>query len=280
MAWETGTANGHRDLLLKLKSFSQANGWKVERWVYDPLGLGSDELIVSSNGPSEQEYFICGFKTQSSVAADCYNWQLVAGPLFSGGSEFDSQPNSTAIQYMYLWQNELRYWFVIDKARIVVVAQVSGTTHVIYNGKIQNYCSLGHWPRQVGCYGEGVNANGRWSSQGDEYSTFQWIRNAAQQTLWIDSSFITPSMVYPNMSVSGLCRNGWTYSEGAHWLIPMTLLHHEHGAIGEFIGCYYIDGHDTSSLQTINSLDGLNTLLVVQNIYRNGYRDFMALELA
>ncbi|KLV09569.1 hypothetical protein ABT56_00320 [Photobacterium aquae] len=279
MAWEKGTAAGYRDLLEKLKVFASANGWTVERWVKDPDGIQNDELILSSTGPSGNEYFICGFKSDYDIGAARYNWALISGPLYSEGALFESQPNATALQYMYLWQHPIEYWLVVNHARIIVVAQVSMTTHVIYCGKLQNYCALGHWFRQVGCYGEGVNPDGRWSSQGNDYSTFQWLRHAGRQVLWIDNSYITPELVYPNMTRSSLCQNGWTYENGDHWLMPMTLLHETHGALGEFIGCYYIDGHNTSSLQQITVPENARQLLVVQNIHRNGYRDFMAVEL-
>lgn len=279
MAWEKGTADGYRDLLEKLKVFASANGWKVERWVKDVNEVQDDELIISSTGLSGKEYYICGFKTDFDIAAAKYNWKLISGVLYSTGSIFEDQPNATPVQYMYLWQNPINYWFVVNKARIIVIAQISMTTHVIYCGKLQSYCSLGHWPRQVGCYGEGHNAQGRWSSQGNDYSTFQWFRHDARKVLWVDNVYITPESVYPNMSDSSLCKNGWTYLNGDHWLMPMSVLHENHGALGEFIGCYYIDGHDTSSLQQITTPDNTRLLLVVQNIYRNGYRDFMAVEL-
>ncbi len=286
MAWTSGTAADYRDLLEQVMIFASANHWKVEKWHkedIDPLypSEGEDELYLSSEGPSGQEYFMVAIKTTYHRIEDRYNWKLIAGPQFSQGSSFEAQPNATTEQFIYLWQGEIDYHLFVDPNRIIVLAQVSGTTHVCYLGKLQNYCSLGHWPRQFGCFGEGVNAAGRWSSQGNDYSHLQWFRNSARQVLWVDGAYLTPSRIWPTMSSTCLMVSGQVYDDGSHWSLPMTVVHDTHGALGEFIGCYYIDGHNVSTGQVITTNDPMpRTFVVVQNIYRNGYRDFMAIERA
>lgn len=283
MAWETGTANGHRDLLLKLKSFSQANGWKVERWVYDPLGIADDELILSSNGESGQESIYVGIKTSYNVPGDRYNFKICASPLFSAGSPFESQPGACPVQYVYLWQNDMDYVICVDLDHIKMGSQVSGTTHDFYVGKLRTYCSLGHWPRQVVAFGDGSSESGRWSSQGNGYGSIQWLRSNPRAILWTNGQWITDTTLssYPSQYPSVLTDGGGgNYENGDHWMIPLTCLSSEHGAMGEFIGCYYICGDRSSSGQTFESSDGQRRWIALQNIYRNGFRDFMAWELA
>ncbi len=279
MAWTSGTAAGFKDLLVNVHNFCVAQGWKVERWAQDPDG--DDELILSSTGESDQEYYTIGIKTIHNTVNDWFNFMLRSGVQYSAGAAFEVQPSSSSIQYLYLWQGDIDYHLIVNRSRLIIIAQVSGTTHTCYLGKLQSYCSLGHWPRQVGCFGEGVISEGRWSSQGNDYSNFQWFRNNARQILWTDGTFLTPSRSWPNMAATVLVSQGQVYEDGASWSLPITVIHDTHGAVGEFIDCYYIDGHNISTGQVITTADTPpRTLLVAQNIYRNGFRDFMAIELA
>ncbi|ENM3954321.1 hypothetical protein ACT7T5_003459 [Vibrio cholerae] len=285
MAWETGTAAGYRDLLAKLKIFTSANGWKVERFVQGSANLAdheqTDELFISSPGKSGLENLVLGFKTDFSKANDRWNWKLTVSSLYSAGGTFDAMPGSsgaTQNQYMYLWQHEIQYWFICDLDHLVVIAIVSGTTHACYLGKLRMYCSLGHWPRQIGCFGEGIDANGRWSSQGDGFSSFQHFRNGARRVQWIDGSYIQPDSIYPQNLGGDLISGSAPMPSGNRWMLPMTVVSNTHGTLGEFIGCHFLPGQETASGSTIKTADN-KAYLVVQNIYRNGFRDYMAIGL-
>ncbi|WP_337238774.1 hypothetical protein [Vibrio cholerae] len=285
MAWETGTAAGYRDLLAKLKIFTSANGWKVERFVQGSANLAdheqTDELFISSPGKSNQEMIVLGFKTEFSKEGDRYNWKLTTGTRYSPVATYENQPvfsGTEKMQYLYLWQNSITYWFIVNAARVIVVAQISGTTHAIYMGKLQSYCSLGHWPKQVGCYGEGIDSKGRWSSQGDGFSNFMRITSNQAAILWIDGTWVKPDHIFPNQSWSTLVLHGRPTGMQQYWHFPLIVQHWTHGALGEFEGCFFILGHGISAGQEMHV--GTTRYLIVQNIYRNfPNTSYMAVEL-
>ncbi|MGF1688699.1 hypothetical protein L4C36_18775 [Photobacterium japonica] len=285
MAWEKGTASGYRDLLEKLKIFASANGWMVERWVKDAVdptqpAYGVDELIMSSTGESGLEKIYVGFKTQFNASTDIYNLVMYASPLFSVGSPLEEQPSKSPTHVMYLWQNNIEYVFCLDNDHIKIAAQVSTTTRAAYLGKLRAYCSLGHWSRQVVCFGEGDSLTGRWSSQGDSYGLFQrFLKNPGAVLLpngqWLTSGFKT----YPSQFNGQLFTHGANYASGDRWLLPLSLSSVSSGMLGDFIGCHYICGDRTATWQQIANADATREWMIIQNIFRNGFNDFMAWEL-
>ncbi|WP_087022395.1 hypothetical protein [Thaumasiovibrio subtropicus] len=283
MAWEMGVAQGYRDLLVKVHDLAVANGWTVERWIQEPEG--DDELILSTNGGSEQEFFTVGLKTDYSVTHERYNLKVMSSLQYSFGDSFETQPQQTELFYFYLWQHDMPYLISLDKDHIKIACQVSVTTHCTYLGNIRSYASLGHWPRRNGCWGEGTSANANWASQGDSYSNFLKLSNYAGQIMWIDNHYFRPALVHPSMYTYGLLHSDNGNNAKRHWMIPLSLVDGSltsdggRGMLGEFIGCFFISGANTSTWSIITSFDGERQFLAIQNIYRTSNVDFMAWEL-
>ncbi|EMC9264008.1 hypothetical protein VO418_001701 [Vibrio cholerae] len=277
MAWETGTAAGHKDLLAKLKTFALMHGWTLERYL-TPLD-GEHELWLSSTGLSGQESIKVGYQTTSSDSNDTFNLKLKVSVLFSSGSSFDTMPNSSGTKYIYLWQNPITYYFLINQDRIVILAQVSTKTQLSYSGKLRTYCSLGHWPRQVVVFGTSNHDSGRWSSEGADYSNFQSLNSRNNEYLWVDNTFKVSNRSFPRQTTLPILTGELVTPPSERWMLQMFCIHDERGAIGEFQGCFYIVGRNTSTGQKFSSPDGLREFVVVQNVHRTGFADYIALEL-
>ncbi|MGF1680228.1 hypothetical protein [Photobacterium minamisatsumaniensis] len=278
MAWETGTANGHRDLLAKLAVFAVAQGWVAVKSL-TPTD-GEYELWLKSGGESGKETIFVGFRTESDPDNDRFNVALRCSPMFSDGALFHEMPNSSSTKYVYLWKNTIPYYFVVNKDRIIVIAQISTKTHACYLGKLRQYCSLGHWPRQVVVFGESDIATGRWSNEGGDYSIFQNIIPRANAVLWVDNTYLNVTKSYPRQGGFPALDGKPINNSNDRWMIQMFAIHNDHGALGEFQGCFYLSGRDVATWQRLTSPDNSREYVVLQNIYRAGFIDYMAVELA
>ncbi|EGQ9320513.1 hypothetical protein V9N51_002962 [Vibrio cholerae] len=293
MAFEIGrftenkAASNHRDFIDKLRIFASKNGWVVKRWVKDVIqptkpAEGIDELILQSNGESGQESIVVGFKTNFNATNDTYNILMWTSPLFSDGASFENQPEMSPIHVVYAWQNNMDYLICLDKDHIKFWLNVSAgnTSHVGYVGKLRSYCSLGHWPRQLVVFGEGSNQNGRWSDQGDAYSSFQFMRGNPRSVFWTDDKWWNNGgTTFPVQTSSALINSGANYNSGKAWMIQMMFLDNNKGAIGEFIGCFHINGDRLTNGTLLEDPLKTESWLVIQNIFRNGFNDYMAWEL-
>ncbi|MDX1301184.1 hypothetical protein [Photobacterium sp.] len=284
MAWETGTANGYRDLLAKLKVFAQQNGWTVKRWQPRTVDTAFDELILESVDAVSKERFIAAFKTDEEPTDARFNWKLYCAPAYFEALTFEQMPDKNPYHYMYLWDQPLTYYFITDAdhRHLKVVAQISTTTHVIYMGRVNMFASIAHWPDQYGCFGEGTASSFKWNTQSDGVSTFQFARNDARHIHWLDKSWLSVEYTWPYQPnyYYGLSLNLQTnYLNDDHWMMPIYPCSKIHRCLGAFIGAYQMSGPNTSTGQVINTTDNLRSYLVVQNIYRTGDSDFMCLEL-
>ncbi|MDO6542822.1 hypothetical protein [Photobacterium sanguinicancri] len=278
MAWETGTAIGHSALLNLVHDFLVKLNWKIERFV------AGKELIASQtpNNDAEQYYYI-GFKTVESVNDDWFNWKIRTGNEYFGNVTFENMPNSSPIKYIHLWQHDISYYFIGDSRHVKVVAQVSSTTRCCYLGKINQFASIAHWPKQTACCGESDKQSARWSDNpADNYSNFQFVRGgAAHQIQWVDNTFIPIQNLYPNMNrqLSAFAASPGTYSDGSRPLLPIMVMHNTHKSMGEYIGAFFTTNENSGTMQVVTLPDKSRSFLMVQNVFRNGFNDFMALEL-
>ncbi|ELR65840.1 hypothetical protein C942_00927 [Photobacterium marinum] len=284
MAWETGTAEGHADLLAKLKLFAEKHGWTVKRWKPRTVEKKSDELILESVDAVSRETFIAAFKATDDDVADRYNWTLYCAPLYYDTLTFEQIPDKNPYHYMYLWDEAITYYFITDAEHrhLKVIAQVSTTTHVIYMGRINMYASIKHWPDQYCCFGEGTDANLKWNSTGNGISTYQYARNDARHIHWLGNVWVNSELTWPMQPkwLFGLYDGYQTSFAGLdHWMIPIHPGSNTHRNLGEFIGSYLMSGPNASTGQLLKTRDHLRTFLVVQNVYRTSDNDFMCLEL-
>ncbi|EKF9080221.1 hypothetical protein VCSRO12_0243 [Vibrio cholerae] len=287
MAFEIGTALNHRDLLRKIKSLAELNGWTTVMWnqgviVSEKPAEGVDELILHSTGNSGVESIYLAFKTVFDASKDLHNIHIFASPMFSANANWDSQPLKCRTHVTYWWQNTINYAICLDKDHIKVTGQVSTTTRAFYLGKLELNCSLGHWPRHLIVCGEGIDTAGTWRTKGQGFSTFQCMYGQPIDYLWIDGQWKSSNSelyVFPRQLGAQVTDRAANYSDGNTWTLPMMLLSKTHKALGSFKDCYWIPGDRISTGQQFKSPDLSRTMIAMQNIDRSAHTDFMAWEL-
>ncbi|HYE35509.1 hypothetical protein [Methylocaldum sp.] len=300
MAYETGTAAGHYDLLDKLRAFLKTNAalvaagqeWTELRWD----GASAErESILQGPGLSGIEEIFIGIKTYQSVPLDYFNWRVAAFTGFVSGNDFYHQPGTpntagtpTGDLAVPLYQNSIPYWFVGNGQRAIVVANVQTQYQAFYLGKCLPYATPGQYPYPVVCSGMLTSGSAtRYDNTG--YSTpFKGAR-ANLKMRFVDGVWKEPEVwpwnntqnQFPLATGQGGPRNtnaDYTLSPGYYGLHPIVLNDAGPNQYGELDGVYWLTGFDNAVENTVTI--GADTYLVVRDVWRTGFMDFFAIKLA
>ena len=314
MAFEIGTASGHIDLLDKLRLFLTtqlgSQNWQTLRWREMPDAPGEHELVVKGPGLEGNDEVFVGIRTFSSEGGDYYNWRLRGLLGFNSDFVFSGLPGVTNAwaPCMLLANFNIKYWFVANGRRFVVVAKVSTVYESCYMGFIHPYLAPSRFPYPYFCAGTDVRETERWSIQDELHS--HGILHPTHRTSDVNTGNQSSARLYEGAWWTIQNRRGthlsnwspitWTeernmfpqcrYSryfyellrnnvDNSYTLVPLILfMKSPEGRVwGELDGCYHVSGFNNpvENIITINGSDHL----VVQNVNRNGIFDFWALKL-
>jgi hypothetical protein len=317
MAYETGTATNHLDLLNQLVTFlttnsgltgaSPSQAWTVNRNVVPPTTpnpagapISTDrEVQLQAPGLAGTDEWFCSITTNTNVAADTYNWLLYGQvgylPIQGAALQPGGMPSPVVLP---LWENTIDFWFVANGRRCIVVAKVSGTYHMMYLGAMLPYGTPSQYPYPMFVGGSnGVVAN-RWSDAGHSSRNF-W--NPGQPSscalYYLDGTWQylgntdingNPSdnqNVWPyggDSNVRALIANTRENLDGSYPILPMELMdvtgYPSQNVLGTLDGIYWVPGFDLAAEDTLDI--GGQTYLIVQNIFQTDTANYCALLLA
>ncbi|QMV29702.1 hypothetical protein [Vibrio phage vB_VnaS-AQKL99] len=276
MAYEKGTATDHKNLLEKLASFVASNGWTIERNVLD----GNErELVIKSTGVTGQDSIYLIFRTNTLPDSDAYNIRCKVSSVYIANSAFDTIVGASPESVVYGWNAAMDYYFIVNNDRLMFMFTVSGVSQYYYGGNLQTYTSRGHWVSPLCNFGVGTDKNARWSSQGNDFSGWQYIRGSNPCHLLDDTGIWgKPDYMFPTMD-SSIVGNMRPYANGDIALMPMFVRTSKRGLVGELPGAFGCPGFGVSHAQELTHSDG-RKFVILQNVYRAGTGDYMALELS
>jgi len=315
MAYETGTASGHIDLLDKLRTFLTTNAelvaagqeWTQLVWQEVPAVAGQYELILKGPGLADDDEIYVGIQTYESIPGDYYNWTLNGYTGYDAGLTFTTQPGAfiTTWPRVYLTNGSIKYWFVANGRRFVVVAKVSTVYEMCYMGLILPYLPNNLLPYPLLVAGCGINRELRWSDTSNghnhgimypmspEASDAAALLSATSCTRIYDGGWKGLQAYYGSSYSAATGRNLWPYCsqsistigvlgtnlDGTYTLFP--IIPHQKSptgeTYGELDGCYQVSGYN-NAVENIVTVDGYDHL-VVQNVYRTTRSSYWALRL-
>lgn len=139
MAYESGTAADHKDLLDKLRIFLSTNtalvtagqNYTVERWA-----TGAEyELCVKGPGLAGTDAIYTNIITVTNTPSDYFNWRAYGATSFSAAQATDNQlgqcPDNVC---MLLWDTTIPYRFFANGRRFIVCAKISSVWECFYAG--------------------------------------------------------------------------------------------------------------------------------------------------
>lgn len=274
MAYEIGFVDNtgsegvaHKQLLLKIKTFAEANGWTTLR--YDNTSA-IRELIMKGTGLSGTEEIFIGFRSYESVAADYYNLSVAGFTGYVSGNTFITQPGYFE-SGVPAHNQRIDYWLCVNGQRIMFGLKVG--TPVYEHGYVGFFLPYGKpsqfsYPLAVGGMLSGVPGT-RFS---DTSHSMPYKGNQANfKFRFVDGAWHQP-FVHPWVTGINFRDTGGRYK-------PRKIIMYESGNLwGELDGVLHITGFNNVVENTF-TMGGKN-YVVLQDVTRTGFNDYVAMELS
>lgn len=266
MAWTSGTATDHRDLLRRLRQFLTADmmpageRWQAMRWVEQPT---TQELLLKGPGLAGADAIHVGIRSSQNVATDVYNWHLQGATGYLPLDAWADQPNVSTERHMALWNQPIPYWFVANGRRILVAARVSTRLMLIHLGFVLPYATPGQYPYPLMVMGSYQDA--RWSAVSGNFSADIHTPGGG----WKDYAQLWP-VGLPTMPSPG----------NVYPVTRIVLFADNNGRqdmLGEIDGLAYVSGYANATENTVAV--GSDTWLVLQDSAQTGIANYTALKL-
>lgn len=282
MAYEVGFVNNtgseglaHWQMLLKIKTFAEANGWVTLRYLA-PTDGSNRELIMRGPGLGGDDQIFVGFRSYHDVSADYYNLSSAGFTGYVSGNSFASQPGYFE-SGIPAHNQRIDYWLVATGRRINFGLKV-GTPVYEHGGAgfFLPYATPGQYPYPMFVAGmlDGI-APTRFS---DTVHSMPYKGSRTNMRMrFVDGNWSQPA-AYPwnNSQVAGPI-NSVRDTGGVYMLIPV-MLWDAANIYGELEGLYQISGFNNAVENTL-TIDG-KPYVVLQDVSRTGFVDYIAMELS
>ena len=253
--------------------------WEILR--YDNVSADR-QLIMRGKGLTGTEQIYVGFRTYQNITADYYN--LVAA-VFTGyvpANTFDTQPGAK-LSGVPAHNNRIDYWLTLNGQRIVLAMKVGTPVYEIaYVGKIFPYSRPSQYPYPVACVGMLAGAAETRFSDTTSTHSFGFKGNLSSLALrntdaWLQA-YTTP-WGNPRLTGSGssLVSTNMRDTNGNYHLLPIQLHNNSNQLYGVFDGVSYISGFNNAVENTL--VIGGKTYVVIQDSFRTGHSDYIAMRL-
>lgn len=136
----------HWQMLLKLKTVAEANGWTTLRYT-NPTDGSNRELILQGVGLSGAEAIFIGFRAYHSATSDYYNMSVAGFTGYVSGNTFEAQPGYYE-SGICAHNQRIDYWLAVNAQRIALALKVGSPAvyEVGYVGKYLPYATPGQYP--------------------------------------------------------------------------------------------------------------------------------------
>lgn len=313
MAFESGTATDHEDLLDKLVTFLTTNvdltnagqAWSL-------LADRAEPSVEFASNPVDRAVYLQGpglagldeihvnISTYKNTGGDYFNWAINGSTGFNNAEVTINQPGARQSDCaVLLWDTSIPYWFIANGRRFIVVAKVSTVFQSMYGGLIMPHGTPGEFPYPLFTGGCHYTMSSRWSVTNVGHKAFwnpvrfstQHVATAALRTPggdWqffgnyegatsSDSASSTLARVWPYNTFVAFQRD--TFASSDYLLLPLLLHTQENdkNVFGELDGLFYVSGFSNASENTIQI--GGEDYLVVQNTFRTAVEHYVAVKL-
>jgi len=303
----------HYQILGIIKTLAEANGWTTLRYV----NTGTDrELILKGVGLSGAEEIFVGFKTYQSVGGDYYNLNCGVFTGYISGNSFETQPGAQ-FSATPAHNNAITYFITANAQRIVGCFKVGTPVYEhFYVGKFFPYARPGEYPSPL-VVGSMLTLSQAirfdYTSQWFPYPGYYYnttnirLYQRDQAGNWVQPS----CWPFTNASNASYALAG---AQGTSTLVPADTYYQIEPIIlsqqssnnspsnvwGEFDGVYFCSGFnngvenvvqqggsstiDQTGMTVLQAVDAIRAVggrafVMLQNVYRTSWRDFIALEM-
>jgi len=269
----------HWQMLLKIKTLAEANGWTTLRYL-NPIDGSNRELILKGVGLSgDQEIFI-GFRAYHSVSADYYNLSCAGFTGYVAGNTFDTQPGyfEAGIPAHNL---RIDYWLLANAQRVAFGMKVGTPVYEHgYAGYCLPYATPGQFPYPL-YIGGMLNGPAATRYSDTAHSFYARGSRANGRMRFVDGTWKqVATHPWCNTYLAGPLTSGnfqFRDTNANYPLLPVQLLDTAQNVYGALDGVYAMSGFNdiTENTLTIGGKD----YIVLQDVARTGFNDYLALEM-
>lgn len=262
----------HWQMLLKIKTFAEANGWTTLRYL-NPTDGSNRELILHGTGLSGTEDIYIGFRTYHSATSDYYNMSVAGFTGYVAANAFTAQPGYFE-SGLCAHNQRIDYWLAVNDQRILLALKIGAPAvyEVGYAGKFLPYATPGQYPYPLAVCGmlPGVPAT-RYDNTGSGHSC--GARGGLAQGILrhpTGSQITLSCLPFQN---SGTVRR----DTGGYYNALKCVLYDGSNVYGELDGVRYITGFNSASENTATINGKAN--VVIADAFRTGIGDYFLLEM-
>jgi len=303
----------HYQVLEIIKTLAEANGWTTLRYVSTGLNR---ELILKGVGLSGLEEIFVGFKCYQSVGGDYYNINCGTFVGYVSGNSFEAQPGAQ-FSAIPAHNNAITYFITANAQRIVGCFKVGTPVYEhFYVGKFFPYARPGEYPSPLVCGAMLSSAQAmRFDNNSQSFPYAGYYYDTTNNRLYIRDqagNWIRP-YCWPFTNGSD-ASNALAGPQGTSTLVPADIYYqlepiilaqqsnnnNPSNVFGEFDGVYFCSGFnngvenvvqeggssvvDQTGLTVLQAVDAIKNVggrafVMLQNVYRTSWRDFIALEM-
>ncbi len=294
MAYSTGTAANHDDLLDRLRTFLTAAGPTGPAWTELAYEGGNPKrMFFKAPGLSGTEEIFIGFRKYEDVPGDTYGFYGWMSRAYDAGLDMQSQPGDSGDRFHPTWDTSIPYWFMANGQRVIIITKIATTYWASYLGKILQYGTPSEYgtPFYIGMPYTGAV---RYSTISENVRNFFDPSNAILclpnggwylVSNFYESSGESPQSAYiwthPIHTEAGSTRTRWRElrdnPDGTYQLFPIVLMGDspQYDCYGELDGAFAVSGFSAASEDVITA----NAVphLMVQNGFRTARYYFAAI---
>lgn len=262
----------HYMMLDKIKTFAEANGYTILR--YD-TAIANRELIMRAPGYSGSEQIFIGFRCYQDAGADYYNMTVAGFTGYVPGNSFATQPGAF-LSGIPAHNNRIDYWLTLTPQRIALAMKVGTPVYqVAYTGKFNKYAFNSQYPYPVAVGGMLVGEPATRFS--DTNHSMPYKGNRANFGMRFNDGTWRNVQTHPwnNSNIAGTTYS--TRDTKNEYPLESIILMDTQGEYGELEGVYQISGFN-NVVENTTTIAGI-TYLVVQDVSRNGFIDYIAMRL-
>lgn len=269
--------------------------WVEQR--YDTSGA-KRELILKGAGLSGQDAIYIGLRTYEDVSADYYNMSVAGFTGYVAGNTFQSQPGYQE-KGICAHNQRIDYWLAVNGQRIAFGMKVGTPVYEpAYVGFFLPYATPGQYPYPLAVIG---TLNGTPATRFSDTSHTMGFKGGRSSGAFrfVDGTWIQPSM-WP-WSNDVLTTASQLRDTGGDYLLPAIVVHDGSNLYGELDGVRHMSGFN-NTVESVSQVGGTPVVdnvawtsservaailaaggtpyITLQDVYRNGFSDYLALELS
>lgn len=276
MAYEVGFVDNtgteglaHWQMLLKIKTFAEANGWTTLRYV-NPTDGSNRELILRGPGLSADKQIYVGFRTYHNAASDYYNLSVAGFTGYVASNGFTAQPGYVE-SGVPAHNQRIDYWLAVNGQRIAFGLKVGTPVYEHgYAGFFFPYGMPSQFPYPMVVIGmlNGVPAT-RFSDTAHSMGYKGAVANCKMR--FTDGAYRQPNSDPWTAGILYRDTNG-------RYKPRKVILYDGSNVYGELDGILHITGFNNVVENTFTI--GTKNYVVMQDVARTGFNDYYALELS